>query len=310
MPVTKRYGLYGVHIATTLLPGITRQSIRFGSTIRNEPRSGEPYSRFQSLVAQKPGATFSTESIAAAIDLVPLLGYSLVAEVNGLRLYTQQWLKGGTREGTLKHVQDQIKIGILALRRLNAEHQGDAVLDLEAIAGWNGSDTDGPILRTKDITLPAAVADADRFTLGKITVGAIALTQFRSVELDFGIEINSEGSESEIWDSFITIRSIQPRLTVRGINPLWFQSTGAIPMIGKAGTHANTSIYLRKRANGGTFVPDATVEHISITGDGYATIEMPMDANGLEATEANLVMEFRYDGTNIPLLIDTTSAIP
>jgi len=310
MAVTNRYGLYGVQVETTLLGGMTRQAIRFGSTLRNEPRSGEVYARFQSLVAQKPGATFATEHVGAALDIIPLTGFNLENGVNGLHLYSQKWQSGGSRDTGAVHIRDQIKVGILALRRLSCDHQGDAVLELEAVAGWNGSDVDGPILRTNNISVPTGLTTGERFTLGKITVGGVVLTHFRSLEFDFGLEIVSEGSESEIWDRFVAVRSIQPRMTVRGINLQWFLATGAIPMIGKAGIHANTTVYLRERKAGGTFELDATITHIQITGDGYITIDTPMDASGLEAGECTLMMDFRYDGTNAPLLIDTTAAIP
>ena len=309
MGVSNRFGLYGVQVgaAGTLLGGITRQAIRLDSTVRNEPRSGDVYTRFQSLVAQKPGASFSTEHIARAIDLISQTGYDLATETTGLILYSQKAKSGGTRYSTAVHFKDQIKSGILALRRLSGQHQGDFSLDCEAVAGWNGADN--PIVRTYDITAPTAATDTERFTLGKITVGGIAITHFRNMDLDFGLEIKSEGSESELWDKFVFIESIKPVLTVRGINPLWFKESGGIPLLGLNGTHANTAIFLRKRAAGGTFVADATAEHISVIGQGYITIDTPMDTGGGEAAECSLKMEFYHDGTNAPLLIDTTAAI-
>ena len=79
-------------------------------------------------------------------------------------------------------------------------------------------------------------------------------------------------------------------------------------MEGVQATHANTSFYLRHRTRTG-FVADATETHILFTAAGLAHFTEPFTASGTEAGEATLVIETENDGTNDPIVIDTTSAI-
>ena len=54
---------------------------------------------------------------------------------------------------------------------------------------------------------------------------------------------------------------------------------------------------------------DASTEHISFTAAGLAWIEAPFDASGHAAAEATLQAQLLYDGSNAPLVIDTTADI-
>ncbi len=306
MAVTTKHGVYGVVIDSTLLGGITNLNTRTGSEVRNEPTSGEIYARFQSLVAQLPGAEFTTLNIAAALDLCALTGVDVGGLAAGLNLYAQKHVEGGTRAGAASHRKYTLKDGILVPRTLSVTHQGDATLRYEAVGIWDGSND--VITISDSQSLPGGLTDAERFTLGPVTIESVSLAQVRAFELDFGLEVVSEGSDSDIWDTFISIASIQPQITLRGIDMEWFKAAN-IPLLGKAVTHTNTAIYLRKRAAGGSFVIDGTAEHIKFTAAGLATIDTPFDADGNEAGETSLVVPLKYDGTNAPLVIDTTSAI-
>ena len=157
------------------------------------------------------------------------------------------------------------------------------------------------------VALPSDPADNERFTIGGVTIGSVALSHFRSVEIDFGISARTLGADSDIWDTRAEIRSINPTITFRGIDVTQMKAAG-IPIEGKAATHANTTIYLRKRAITG-FVADGTSEHIAITGYGLAVMDDIASQSGEDNAEDSLRLECAYDGTNTPLVIDTTAAI-
>lgn len=306
MTVATKHGLYGVEIDATLIGGITNLGTRTGEEVRNEPTSGEIYARFQSLVAQKPGAEFTTLNIAAALDACGLTGVDIGGLAAGLNLYAQKHVEGGTRAGAASHRKYTIKDGILVPRVLSVDHQGDATLRYEAVAIYDGAND--PIVIADSQSLPGGLTDAQRFTIGPVTIESVSLAQVRRFELDFGLQVVSEGADSDIWDTFISIESIQPQITLRGIDVEWLKSTN-IPLLGKAVTHTNTAIYLRKRAAGGTFVADGTAEHIKFTAAGLATIDTPFEADGNDAGETSLTLPLKYDGVNVPLVINTTSAI-
>lgn len=324
MGVLDRYGIYAVHLNNTLLGAITEVDDAYENTVRGEPRSGEVLARFLSLVAQKARAGFSTEAIKVLLDTVTTTDggipykYSNIAAAvwaSGLRLYWQDYASGGSRKGASSHIQDKVTAGIICLRRLACQHQGDAVAQVEAICGWDG--TNDMIARTFGVTLPAAPADDERFTLiddGFNKVGGIVIPQLKSLEIDFGFGIDREGSGSDIQDRFVFLKTAQPTITLRSIDPTLFASA-KIPVGGLNCTHANTKLYLRKRAAGGTFVANGTVLHVSVTADGTATLGQIGRGSGQDASEIVLMIQGRYasaagaDGTYAPLIFNTATAI-
>ena len=307
MSQSTQHGLWAVVVDASVLGGITAQNIRTGTQVRGEARSNEVYPRFQSLVEQKPVATFTTEAIATALGLCGVVGLDIDSLTNGLIFYAQKHADGGTRTAGANHRKYVIKDGILLPQRLTCEHRGDASIEYMAAVTYDGSND--PITWTDNQSLPAGITDAERFTLGPVELESVTFNSKLRFEIDFGIRAEPEAADSDIWDTIVSISQIQPTLRLRGKDPTWL-AAASVPLLGKAVTHANTNVYLRKRAAGGTFVADATEEHIKFTFASMATIETVFDASGNATGEIELVMPMIYDGSNTPITIDTTSALP
>lgn len=306
MTVTRKHGIYAITIGATTLGGITRQNIATGTEVRGEPSSGEVWARFQALYAQKIAPGFTTQAIATALAAVGATGWSLASHGSGLALYAQKHADGSTRASGSSHRKYQFTKGILAPRTLDVDHRGDATLTFEAVIAYDGSND--PLAITDAAAIPSITSDAERFTLGPVAIGGISLPEVRRFSIDFGLDVVSEGADSDVWDTFASVRTQQTVLTLRGIDVEWLKAAN-IPLIGKAGTHANTTIYLRQRAQGSTFVANGTAEHIKFTADGLAWIDQAFDAGENDAAETALTMRLRYDGTNAPLTTNTASAI-
>jgi hypothetical protein len=56
-------------------------------------------------------------------------------------------------------------------------------------------------------------------------------------------------------------------------------------------------------------VADVTAEHIKLTAAGMATIENIFDDQADEPAQVSCEITTNYDGTNVPITIDTASAI-
>lgn len=304
MSVPGKHGLYGLTINATHLGGITNQAINTGSELVGEPTSGGVYPSFVSLVTQNPGINTTTHAIAAALGLVGVAGAAIAGA--GVSAYAYAHAAGATRGGASLHKKYTFNAGMQVLRTLSCEHGKDAQLTLDTLGIYDG--THDPIVLAELQSVPT-LTDLERFTLGPITIGGIALTGVRRVEIDFGVSAAVEGSDGDVWPTFVSIDTIKPMITIRGIDPHWLKDTGGFLLEGGAATHANTAIYLRKRAIGGTFVADATAEHVLLTACGMAVVDTPFDAGG-EAGETELKLTCYHDGTNIPIIIDTTAALP
>ncbi len=310
MTVANKHGLYAVSLADDVLAGVRRQNLVLGNEVRAEAASGEIYARFAALYAQKQSPGFSTLAVADALGLCGLLGVnlpSLTGPPAGLILYAQKHALGAARASGSVHRSYAFTNGILAPRRLEIPHRGNASLDYECVA-ISPDGTNAPLTLTDDVALPPIDADVKRHTLGPVTLGGIAMTGFRQVSVDLGTDLVGESADSDLWDTFASIREQNTTITLRGINTQWLKTTN-IPITGLACTHANTKIYLRKRALGSTFVAPATAEHIKLTAAGMAVVEDAFNADGSAAAECSIVLTCYYDGTNAPLIALLDQAI-
>lgn len=291
--------------SASIIHAIDRQAVSSASDVNSEVDAGSPYPQSVTINGQKNEATASTRDIRNALGILGTEG------VGGLIKFWQLALDNTTglhASGSVHRALTINRAKIIPVR-LTCEHQRDAVLDIQAFAIYDGSNV--PIVPSGTEAMPTGLAGDERFTLHEASVGGIALDCNLRVEIDFGIEVATEGCNSDIWDDAVVIGTIRPRITISGKNIAKFAATGAIPLVGAAGTHANTEITLRKRSqNLAGFVADATAEHIQFTADCLAHWETVHEAgSGNGRVENRLVLECRHDGTNVPLVVDEDYAL-
>lgn len=305
MAVDNKHSLFAVVVGSTTLGGISQQNISLGTEVRGEPRSGELYTRQQAMVAQAPRAGFTTDHIAAGLNLCGGSGLSISDLANGLILHLQKMGKTGPLSGSV-HRKYTLVDGVMVPTTLSVSHGGDATLGFDMAATYDG-DND-PVQIADDQALPTQSTVVQTFTLGPITIGAVTIDNLKSLEINFGLQVVTEGADGDIHPTEVGVVAVQPIITLRGIDPEWLKAAN-IPLTGKATTHANTAIYLRKRTATG-FVADATEEHIKFTADGLAYVDDAMSASGMDSAETSLILMPEYDGSNAPIVINTTSALP
>jgi hypothetical protein len=304
------HDLYSVVLndtADVTLGGIASMNVRTQSEYRGEATSGEVYPRHQAIVAIKPIADFSSYCVADCLDAIGLIGKSITAMATGLELHAYAHVHGGGRAGASLHRKYTIADGMIVPDKITCDHRGDALISYKVLTTWDG--TNAPIVELDLQSVPTAGTDDERFTIGKCTLGSVVVTDIRNWELDFGINAVTEGADSDIYDTHVSIVECKPVLTLKGIDIEWLKAAN-IPLVGKAATHATTKVYLRKRLQTAAgYVADATAEHIQFTMDGLTWIEDVFTSSGKGPTECSLKLAMRYDGTNAPFVVDTTCAI-
>lgn len=305
MAVSTLHGMYGVQAGSALLGGITQYSVPTGTETRGEPAGGMVYPRSVSMVAQKPRASFTTMAIVAALDALGITGKSITDLTGGLNFYAQLQAEGGARASGSNHRKYAINEGLVVPTTLTVDHQGDAAIAYDTLITYDGANE--PIVISDAQALPGTLLDNERFTLGPVQIESVTLTHVRSIEINFGIVAATEGADSDIWDTFAYIQAMQPVITLRGVGVDWLKDAN-IPLGGKAATHVNTAIYLRKRS-GVTYEADGSAVHVKFTVAGLATIDPAFDVDGSEPGEVTLVMPLKHDGTNNPIVMNTASTI-
>lgn len=301
------YGVYLNGGSPVLLGSITRQNIASQSQINGEVTSGQIYRSFLALYSQKLLPGFSTYDLAAGLGSIGVLGLSLATLTSGLEFFAQKNLQAGTRATGANHRKFAFRSGIVVPRRLSVDHQGDAVLDYEIVVTYDG--VNDPIVVTDSVSLPAGITDNVRYTLAGTTIGGVTVAAKTRMSIEFGVGAEGRAADSDIWDTFATIKTVQPSITIESLDVELLKAAN-IPLTGKAATHATTAIYFRKRAAGGTgFVADATAQHVRLTADGLIVPDDAFSSDGQSEGKVSFTMPLRYDGTNVPLTVNTASAI-
>ena len=305
------HNLYCVYLndaAPVTLPGIATQNIRTGTEYAAEATSGSLYPEHIAINGQKPGADFSSVCIAACLSEVGIAGLNIGDLATGLELFAYKHDVAGRASGAV-HRKYSVADGLLIPRRVTCDNQGDAQVFYEVFP-ISANGTTEPLIITDTSAVVAAEDDAQRHTIGKTTISGILLGDITSWELDFGIKVQAQATDSDIYDTIVTIMEVKPVLTLKGVDIEWLKSTN-IPLAGKSGTHVNTITYLRKRLQTAAgFVADGTAEHVKFTLAGLAFIEDVFTKSGnTGGAECTVKVAAKFDGTNLPVVINTASAI-
>jgi hypothetical protein len=314
--MSDRWSLKAVQIddtADVIIGGITQQNLNLGIELSNDASSGAVYPSVQSVNAQNPRASFTSYQIAKCLANIGVLGLDIGALATGLKLWAYKHAEGGSRATGSNHRSFDVAAGLIVPRTITINHQGDATFAADVFVTHDG--TNVPVIPTDSAAIPAGDSDDERYTLGSVTIESKALNAvgsgvLQSMTIDFGIQELVEGGGSDLYPTHASIMTASPVITFTATNILWF-ADATIPLNGLNATHASTSIYLRKRdVEGGTFVADETEEHIEITAAGILHVTDAIDATQGSPATISASMPLRYDGSNDPMVIDTTAALP
>lgn len=274
MAITERHGIYGVTLHTdamggaVLLPGITETPIDMNPVVQGDPTSGTTFPQFKSLITQKPVGRIATFDIRTALTNIGSLGLLIASTTNpGVVIYAQKREQGGTREVGSTHRSYTFGNGIVVPRSLSVSVGGSAIITYDII----GISSDGivnPVVITESVALPsdAGLDTQIRFGLGPVKIEDTLLQGVENLELDFGVNVFTETDGPETFDTFVSIESTNPSLTISGRNILEVGGSGPVPLesVGFANATATTKFGLKRRLRGGTYYADTAVEHVVI----------------------------------------------
>lgn len=319
MALTKRFTDYAVKLhtltaqaaAAKYVDGVSDIALNSNLRTRVEGGDGLVYRTFGALVAGAPAARLTASQVKTFLDECGLEGMLIDKDAThpGVVFYFQKYKLGGTREtaATAVHHSTTIENGILVPRTLDVEAQGAARISAEAIAIKSGAID--PFVFKEDDTLPSAVYPAAEVehTIGKVDLNGTTLDGVKRASIDFGIAlIVDPGGDSEIYPSHVAIDVIDPTITLVTEH---IDLTTTLTEDGLYHAAETVIVYLRKRAEGGTFVADGTAEHIKFT-LGKCRVEW-QSISGKPKEMAVLIKPWYTTGATpkSPLAINTASAI-
>lgn len=199
------------------------------------------------------------------------------------------------------HTRYEINKGIVFPTTLSVDHQGNGQLSYSVIAIFDG--TNDPIAKATGQALPAIpTGEDDRWTMHDAHVNNILVAQKKSINIDFGPQTNTEGADSEPFDSWVSLDAVLPTITIQGIDPDYLDAAG--PVTSLAGDDvANVDVNRVRLKKRGVLV--SVSEHIIINTQGLARITDPFSSTGNDPGRTEMRIEAIEEGVNAPLVIQT-----
>jgi hypothetical protein len=308
MAVDNHYKTYALRYETTgmastpaLLGGISRHNLNTNTDELFDVSAGSAYPFLAHLGASRIQATFTTRNLTAALTNLGPPSKELAGI--GVEVYEHKHANGQLLSGSV-HRKQAIVSGIIYPRRLSVSTEQVAEFEFGVAACYDG--TNNPVKETETVALASGtLADPDRYGMGALTIASVVFDKKTSVEIDFGITVDQIHADGEPWPSILDVSQQLSRVTIRGLEVENIKAAG-FPITGKAFTHANTTLYFRKRSGGGYATGS---DHVKMTAAGLVYVDDVLDANGNERAECSLVMLATYDGTNVPLLFTTAQSL-
>ena len=294
--------------AAIIIGSLINASAPIENEVQSNATGGRYYPEQITIASQKPKFTFSTYDLPKVIDALGLIGRTVQDGVGkpGVALYQAKYEDSALASGSV-HRRLRFARSYSYISRISVSHRQDATADIESMALWDGSNAILQVEGTQ--ALPTLPASSGRWTLHSVEVGGVAIPCNIQVDFDFGISVDSFGCDSDLYDTELNINEIKPVISITSLDPTGFDSA-AVVLAGLVGAHTDTNFILRKRAaQGAGWVADATAEHISITASGVLLATDVHNAQANQRAQATFQMQCDFDGTNAPLVFDSTYAI-
>lgn len=290
------------------LSDVLSQGLNLDPQHRAEITMGNVSPTHVALFARKIMQQAATYDLPNFFDTVGVTGLCVTGATNfGVRAFLQKFDDCGVAASS-GHRSFTVASGIVVPKTLTVDHQGDCRINFDVVVLGDGG-TNAPVILSDSATLPTFAAGT-RHTLGPITIGNKALTEYRALNIDFGNDVQTIGVESDVDDTHVEVRTHAPKITVAGINPLWFSSSN-FPIGGLAAANATDKIFLRKRSqDGSSFVADGTSGHIKIVPAGLAGITTAARGEMQRTSETELLITCAKDSSgNSPIVVTTGTTI-
>lgn len=304
------HSAYAAQYNTTVLASLRNLNTTTNPEVQNDVSIGSPYPQFVAIVAQKPRVQFAADRVDSALAVTGVAGAPINATNNFTAFYAALGETGQPAAGSV-HRSYVMNRGLLVPRRLTCEHQRPAMLDMEALT-YSDDGANHPLVISDVAALPTLAAADVQHTLGPIVLGTTG-SDFThgcatSLTIDFGNRAATRGCSSDVFDKHIEQPGIQVVVSITGLDAAVFGTAG-IPPVGKLIEHAATTIYLRKRNQGGVgFVADIVADHVKFTVDGVGVVT-EHSGQGNAAATCTLQITCKFDGALAPITINTASAI-
>lgn len=282
MAIGNIYVLHGVQTPDNFYANVRDVTPSTVMDLMQEFAAGYPQPLFTAVRGIAPEIVIETPMVGTAITEFGLFGKNHTA--GNVDLYYKKVASQGVREAdaSLVHVRLRMQNAFGYIQQITAGHQQEAMARIRIVSPWDG--VNEPIVPAGSLALAGTPAAAEFYGLGPVDINNTAVNGIRDLTVDLKAEVMELGDASELFHSFVAIRSVAPVITGRCLEQLWptytLDGTALVDDVNGDGIE----LYLRRKASDGGNVANATANHVKLTGrQGLVTVESTAGGGNDEA---------------------------
>lgn len=292
MPAT----VYDAVIGSTTLKQVMRSSYAPGGNVIVGRASGavDPAALYGGVA--EPKATFESADVAGVVTGISV-STGLYVSAGTISIPYNERAGGGSFQGETSHNVLSGTTGLAIPTRFSAG-QDDEAATAEIEMWFQSSDgVTNPVSITGSQTLSAQAFNA-MYALGPVAIDGSALPGVQRVEVVPGITVLVRRAGGGLWPISLYIQARNPTITIT------FDDFDALAAFETAyDAISSAAVYFRKRAEGSSFVADATEEHIKFSFADGIFVPQDVSGQGQETGQASIML------TGEALTATATSAI-
>jgi hypothetical protein len=282
----------------TLLNGVSGQSINAG--LEQHMFQGDLDSHHVANLQSIMNASFNTTDLKGILDITGISAAQLTA-TNKLTLYWRQQAEGGTFTGGANDFSSAMQDGMIAIDSISGSHGQAATCSVSVTPTYDG--TNNPITLSKTDTAPTETVQDYAYTISQMKFGNLAgdTIPLESINVNFGLNIETIGGDGEAFPSFATLSQRNPTitLTTRDLGKAFDYDL----LANYDGTD-DLFIYFARLEPGASRYSDGSSQHIKFTISAHS-----MMTDSVSENTASITIKPIWDGTNAIMTIATASTI-
>lgn len=237
------------------------------------------------VLESRPEVRFTSGDIGGALaGIDPVSGLHIANGTATIQIPWNHRANGGTFQAGASHARLVADRGLFVPASLTANQSDQDGASIEILGQFYSTDETPPVQAQLNQSLPASVYNGS-YRLGPIYIGSTPLTGIVGVTINFGITLEPELLDGLPWPSNIYITRRNPTAQIR------FRDLDQMLQFGALFSALNSAtIFLRRRAAGGTYLADAALSHVKLTLGSGTIVPDSIGASGNAAAEPSITL--------------------
>lgn len=291
MPVAEEWFLDKIILPSSVeMQALNAARLEAGITTFAEYGAGEVHPNFLATQRQQPLIPFTTTQLGTMLTNVPLIGASIASATFYLKAGA---VTGRVARATTSHKKVACTTACFYWSTIKLSHNGVGTIDGIIVPIYDASND--PFIQTSGIALSGTISSQDYFGAGPVYINGTAYTDIQEITINSGLELFELGGASEVYNTAIGVRKVEPTAEVRLLKAINWATLGlgGVALNGSTGFIA----YGRKYSPDGNRIANATAGHVGVSALYGRVIPQNTSGDGSNVLSDTFKVEMRYDST-------------